>query len=201
VLLRKLDRAHGNLRIEFLCGMRAVRRARADFDALSGIARTLSVALDDAPAQAAAQAQLLETAEKARRKTAIELAQLRGRELYRSTAPDAAGLRSVVDRVAASGEEVRAKAQGFTAEPNARYLAVIESEQPTILLAVSKDVAIHAGNVLKEALASLGGRGGGSPQMGQGSLPSPAALDDLLHALRNPGQYTHSPIPESEIGE
>ncbi len=42
ILLRKLDRIRGNLRIEFLCGGRAVARARADFDALSEIARVFS---------------------------------------------------------------------------------------------------------------------------------------------------------------
>jgi Ser-tRNA(Ala) deacylase AlaX len=35
ILLRKLDRIRGNLRIEFLCGGRAVGRAREDFEALS----------------------------------------------------------------------------------------------------------------------------------------------------------------------
>ena len=38
VLIRKLDRIRGNVRIEFLCGMRAVVRARTDYDALSRIA-------------------------------------------------------------------------------------------------------------------------------------------------------------------
>ncbi len=116
VLIRKLERVHGNLRIEFLCGLRAVRRAHADYDALARIGRTFSCTLDDAPALAAAQVQSLETAEKARRKAAVELAQVRGRELYAATEPNAAGLRAVVERVAAgiSDEEVRSRAQGFT---------------------------------------------------------------------------------------
>ena len=44
LLIRKLDKVRGNVRIEFLCGMRAVRRARRDFEALSRIARLFSVA-------------------------------------------------------------------------------------------------------------------------------------------------------------
>jgi alanyl-tRNA synthetase len=39
-----------------------------------------------------------------------------------------------------------------------------------VLLAASKDSGINAGQVLKEALAKAGGRGGGSPAMAQGSL-------------------------------
>src|SRR5258705_10437355 len=34
VLLRKLEKIRQSTRVEFLCGARAVRRARADFDAL-----------------------------------------------------------------------------------------------------------------------------------------------------------------------
>lgn len=185
VLIRKLDRAHGNLRIEFLCGLRAVRRARADYDALARVARTFSCSLDDAPALAASQAESLETAEKARRKAAVELAQVRGRELYAATPPDAAGLRTVVERAASgtSDEEVRSKAQGFTAQPRACFIAVLPSARPAVLMAVSADAGVHAGNVLKEAVTRLGGRGGGSAQMAQGSVPAPEAAEDLAGAL------------------
>jgi alanyl-tRNA synthetase len=185
VLIRKLDRAHGNLRIEFLCGLRAVRRARADYDALSRIARTFSAALDDAPALAAAQAQLLEAAEKGRRKAAVELARIRGRELYAATAPASAGPRTAVERFPAGSadDEVRAKAQGFAAEPQACYIAVIESARPAVLMAVSGDAGIRAGTVLKEAVARLGGRGGGNAQMGQGSV-SPENVEELVRALQ-----------------
>jgi len=184
VLIRKLDRVRGNLRIEFLCGLRAVCRARADYDALSRIAHVFSSSLDDAPALAAAQAQSLEAAEKARRKAAVELAQVRGRELYEATAPDAAGLRTAVERVAsaASDDELRAKAQGFTAQGRACFIAVIESARPAVLMAVSADAGVHAGNILKEAAGKLGGRGGGSAQMAQGSV-GPGAADDLVGAL------------------
>jgi alanyl-tRNA synthetase len=41
ILIRKLDKIRGNVRIEFLCGLRALRRARADFDALSRVAWVL----------------------------------------------------------------------------------------------------------------------------------------------------------------
>jgi len=186
VLIRKLERVHGNLRIEFLCGLRAVRRAHADYDALARIGRTFSCALDDAPALAAAQVQSLETAEKARRKAAIELAQVRGRELYEATAPDAAGLRVVVERVAAgvSEEEVRSRARGFTAQARACFIALFAGARPAALMAVSADAGVHAGNVLKAAVTCLGGRGGGSAQVAQGSIPAPEAGEELVSALQ-----------------
>ena len=185
VLIRRLERVHGNLRIEFLCGLRAVRRAHADYDALARIGRTFSCALDEAPALAAAQVHSLEAAEKARRKAAVELARVRGGELYDATAANAAGQRVAVERVAAgvSDEEVRARAQGFTERPRACFVAVMAGARPSALMAVSADVGVHAGNVVKDAVARLGGRGGGSAQMGQGSVPSQEAAEALLAAL------------------
>jgi alanyl-tRNA synthetase len=42
VLLRKFEKVRNTVRIEFLCGMRAVRRARADYEALSRAAQSFS---------------------------------------------------------------------------------------------------------------------------------------------------------------
>jgi alanyl-tRNA synthetase len=184
VLIRRLEKIRGNVRIEFLCGMRAVRRTRADFDALSGIARVLSTALDDTPALVASQREALDTSEKARRKLVAELARHRGRELYDSTTPEASGFRRVVRRLASGAvdDELRALAQGFTSRPQAVFLAVIE-DPLTMLLAVSTDAGIHAGNKLREALASAGGRGGGNAQVAQGTVPSKDALESVLSLL------------------
>src|SRR6202451_3327285 len=68
VLIRKLDKIRGVARVEVLCGLRALGRARADFDALAGIAQSLSAPLDDAPALVAAQMEALKSADKERRR-------------------------------------------------------------------------------------------------------------------------------------
>ena len=54
---------------------------------------------------------------------------------------------------------------------------------PSVMLATSVESGVHAGNRLKELLAVHGGRGGGSAQMAQASLPSAEALNALLAAL------------------
>lgn len=184
ILIRKVDRAHSATRIEFLCGGRAVRRARADFEALSRIARTLSAPLDETPALVAAQTEAFAAAEKNARKLAVELARMRGRDLYAAAAPDPAGLRRHELRIAkgALDDEVRALAQGFTANPKAVFVAVVE-DPPAIMLAVSPDAGIHAGNVVKAAVTANGGRGGGSANAAQGSVPSREALAAVLAAL------------------
>jgi len=182
ILIRKLDRIRGNLRIEFVCGMRAVRRAQADFAALSQIARTFSAPLDETPALVEAQREKLADADRTRRKLATELAQLRGRVLFADTSPSPDGVRRVERRLDALSEDLRPEAQSFTEGSRAMFLAV-GADPPSILLAVSKDSGIHAGDLLKRALTEAGGRGGGNATMAQGSLPSTAALDDATASL------------------
>ena len=183
VLLRKLDKAHGSVRIEFLCGFRAIRRARADYEALAKLARLFSAAPDEIPALAASQLQALDASEKARRRLATELARLRGAELFRATEPNAAGVRTVVQTLPALDDDVRAAAQGFTAGGKALFLAVAE-DPPALLLATSADAGIHAGNAVKSAVTAFGGRGGGNAQLAQGSLPSREALVSALSQLK-----------------
>ncbi|MHB8838185.1 MAG: alanyl-tRNA editing protein, partial [Gemmatimonadaceae bacterium] len=56
LLLRRVEKIRDNVRIEFVCGARAIRRARADFDGLSGIAERLSARIDEVPALVQARA-------------------------------------------------------------------------------------------------------------------------------------------------
>jgi alanyl-tRNA synthetase len=176
ILIRKLDRIRGIVRVEFLCGTRAIARARADFDALAGVCRVLSCPLDEAPAHVSALQERLQTAEKSRARLAGELARIEGRELWRSTEPRPSGRRIAIRNVPALTEEVRVLALSFVASESACFIA-LASDPPGILLAASADSGVHAGNVLKAALAKHGGRGGGNVALAQGSVPSKEQLD------------------------
>jgi alanyl-tRNA synthetase len=184
VLIRKLERIRGIVRIEFLCGLRAARRARADFDALDRIARVFSAPLDEAPALVEAQHEAASAAQKAHRRAAGELARYRGKELYLATAPGAEGVRRALQRrpSGALDEELHALARGFTAQPKAVFVALIE-DPPAVLLAVSDDAGLNAGALLKMAVTKHGGRGGGSAQMAQGSVPAAELFEVLLADL------------------
>ncbi len=182
ILIRKLDKIRGNIRIEFLCGMRAVERARADYEAISAIARSFSSPLDETPALVDAQREKLQETDRARRRLATELAQARGRNLYADTAPGADGIRRVQRRVESLSDDLRAEAQSFTTGEKSVFLALGENP-PSVLLASSQDSGINAGVLLKQALARAGGRGGGSATMAQGSVASKAALDEMPSEL------------------
>jgi alanyl-tRNA synthetase len=56
-----------------------------------------------------------------------------------------------------------------------------------VLLGTSEDSGVDAGRLLKEQLAAVGGRGGGSPRLAQGSVPDKASLERLVAALVSGG--------------
>jgi alanyl-tRNA synthetase len=181
IFLRKLDKIRGNVRIEFVCGLRALRRARADFRTLSGISRSLSVPFEDTPALVAAQIERVKSVEKTCQRLATEAAQHEGRELYADTPPDARGIRRVVQR-GIIDDATRTRAQAFAQGSMAVFLAVSD-DPPSILLAASADSGIHAGEVVKSAVTAAGGRGGGNRALAQGSVATVASLEQVMAAM------------------
>lgn len=182
VQIRKSERIRGNVRVEFVCGQRARRRARQDFRLLSDLSRQTSVAIDALPPHVAGLLGRLADAEKERQRLAMELAGREAEALYAATAPGPDGLRRALWRVPAIGPEERTKASVFT--KGGKALAFVMGSSPAaVLIAASKDAGIDAGAVLKSALAGVGGRGGGSPTIAQGNVPDTSALDGLIAKL------------------
>lgn len=183
ILVRKLEKVRQSTRVEFLCGSRAIRRARADYDALSKTAQLFSATLNEVPTVVAAQMETARVNEKARNKLALDLAAYQGKELYQSTGPDPDGIRRITRRAERGNlEELRAIAQNFTAQSKAIFVAAL-TDPPSILLATSADTGIDAGKLLKAALTEAGGRGGGTARIAQGSVAEAALLDQVLRRL------------------
>jgi alanyl-tRNA synthetase len=184
VLIRRTEKIRGNTRLEFVCGLRALQHARADFRTLQELSRQLSASASEMPALVSAQLDRIKTLEKASQRLAAELAQREGRELWAATAPDAQGIRRAVEHVEQGGidDALRTRAQAFVAQGRAVFLAVSKSP-PSLLLASSADSGIHAGDRVKSAVAAAGGRGGGNQALAQGSLPATADLDAITSSL------------------
>jgi alanyl-tRNA synthetase len=181
VLVRKVERVRKSARVEFVCGLRAVRRARADFEALTRVAGALSASLEDAPALVSAQGEQLRAAENERRRLERELASYRARSLYELAAPSAEGLR-IVRHDAPSMDELRTLAQAIVALPKA-VLVGTTGEPPSLLVAVAEDTGLDAGRLLKESVAKVGGRGGGSSRIAQGSVPDRGRLAEAVASV------------------
>lgn len=180
LLLRGQKKVRKSTRIEFVCGNRAVRRARRDFEALQEIARTLSASPDESARLVEGQRDQLRDLQGAVRRLQSEVDANRARERHSVTGPDANGRRVVRERAREGSPDVwREFALAYSALPGAVFIGACESP-PSVLLAASADAGIDAGQVLRRALEPCGGRGGGSVRMAQGSVPSREALEDVL---------------------
>jgi len=185
IVLRGTERVRKQTRVEFLCGGRVVRQARADFEALARIALSLKASIDEAPALVVAQGEQLRDAIAARKRLDAELAVHNARSLYDATAPTRGGVRvAVVNRDAGAVDDMRPLAQAFAALPRGVFVGAVASP-PTVLVAAADDAGLDAGAVLKGALAGAGGRGGGSPRLAQGTVPAANALDTVVRAVRD----------------
>jgi alanyl-tRNA synthetase len=182
VFLGKLEKIRGITRLEFVCGVRALRRARADYRLLAAIGRALSVPPEQTPEHLAGLIEKHKTVEKTAQRLATELAKREGKDLYQATQADPDGIRRRIER-GPIDDAVRARAQSFISGEKAVFLAVCE-QPPSLLLAASADSGIHAGDRVKAAVTASRGRGGGNAQLAQGSVPDSAALAGVEALLR-----------------
>jgi alanyl-tRNA synthetase len=184
VLVRSSEKMKKMTRVEFVCGQRAVRRARKDYESLSTIAGALSASLDDAVGLVAGQSDRLKEAVSARKKLEKELATFRARERYDAAPVDANGVRTIVIRDAATMDDVRTLAQAAFGLSKVVVIGAL-TNPPSVLVASSEDSGVDSGAVIKPLLASVGGRGGGSPRIAQGSVPSAEMVEQVVSSLLN----------------
>lgn len=182
ILLRSVEKVRKSTRVEFVCGERAVRRARRDYESLVGIATSLSASIDDVAPLVSGQSDRLKDAENARKKLEKDLAGYRVRERYDATTADANGIRTLVIRDAGSIDELRGMAQAAFALAKTVVIGAL-TNPPSVLVASSEDSGVDSGKILKETLSAAGGKGGGSARIAQGSVPGPAALEIVVERL------------------
>ena len=148
LLVRRLEKYKKNTRVEFLCGARAIARARADYEALTGMAAALSAGINELPALVAAQSEAIRSADSERRKLAEALAAFRARDLYEAASPDAATVVMATTQVNASSGIGSAPTVAATAAPTraADASAVLKSsaKQPVMWVVVGA-IAVAAG--------------------------------------------------------
>jgi alanyl-tRNA synthetase len=181
VLLRKTEKVRQGWRVEFVAGQRAVATARRDFTTLAETAALFSAHIYDVPTQARKALDEIKSLRKQREQSLEELAAAQAAALLAET-PEQGGRRLIVRSF--SDRELnflKLLAQKLTRQsPNAIALLATTSPQPSLIFAQSAGQPHDMGALLKEALAKLGGRGGGSKDMAQGGVPSADGLENAL---------------------
>ena len=173
--------------MEFVCGLRAARTARNDFNRLTEAARQLSVGFEEVPQAIQRLQSEAKLTAKHTLKLTNELAQYQAAELITQT-PLNDGLRCIQLQLAAANQVEAAYAKMLAskvASQAKQTVAVIgwkpedTSAPATVVLACSADLQFDCGTVLRTTLLTHGGRGGGSKDMAQGSV----AMEKLQAAL------------------
>ncbi len=183
IMLRGQERVRSAVRITFICGERALARSRRDYEILSDISAACSALPDDLPAVLERQSRELKELSSANRRTEMLLAECRAAQLWREAAPGPDGIRRILQRYPSGGADAgRHLALAINELARIMFVAV-SHDPPSVLLATSADSGIEAGRMLRPMLEAVGGRGGGSSRLAQGSVPSVEAVESIVRQL------------------
>jgi alanyl-tRNA synthetase len=184
ILLRKIEKTRQGWRVEFVCGKRAVATARHDYSALAESGGLLSSHMWDIPQQLRKLQEEARAVRKSGEHLLEELADLHASRLLAET-PEISG-RKIVTRTFLDRDLtfIKLLAQKLTRQ-SAGVVALLgtTSEPPTLVFAQSAGLPFDMGGLMKEILARLGGRGGGSKDMAQGGPMQIEGLEAALYEI------------------
>jgi alanyl-tRNA synthetase len=184
ILLRKVEKVKQGMRVEFVCGERAVRFARKDYETLAEAAGLYSAHLWTAPEQIRKSLEELKTAAKREHKLLEEVAELTAAKMLAASEP-AGGIRLIAQVL--TGHDIafaKMLAQKLVAEPGAVALLGCGAEQPALVFAQWRGGPFDMGALMKQEMARLGSRGGGSRELAQGGVPGPEQLDGAIERAK-----------------
>ena len=192
IALRAWEKFRGGMRIEFVCGGRALREFRVLRDAVGGSLRFLSVAPQDLP-------------------SAIEGAQGENKDLRRTIrdlgerlavheastlvqrARQVGPARVIVDALDGWDQGgLKALASASASQPGVVAAFLSAGEPALIVIARAPDIGLDASAVLKAMVQRFGGKGGGKPDLAQGGgltgsrADMTAALGEIIASMLPP---------------
>jgi alanyl-tRNA synthetase len=181
IQLRKIEKVKQGIRVEFVCGARALRTARKDFQVLTETAALYSAHLWELPAQTQKLLDAGKAAQKHQQKLLEEIAVLSAQQAL-SRAPSENGCKIVAEYFADRDLAfVKLFAQKLVAaESNVIALVGAGQGTPALVFAASPGGGFDAGAQLKAIVTSVGGRGGGTRDLAQGGVPSADLIPELI---------------------
>ncbi len=186
VLLRKTEKVRQGWRVEFVAGQRAVATARRDFTTLTETAALFSAHVYDVPQQSRKALDEIRSLRKHLERSQDELAAAQSAVLLAETA-ETNGRRIVV-RTFSDCELnfLKLLAQKLIRlGPNVVALLATKSPQPSLVFAQSAGQPFDMGAHMKETMAKLLGRGGGSKDLAQGGVPKADEIEAALEETRS----------------
>jgi alanyl-tRNA synthetase len=173
LLLRSTEKVRQGMRVEFVCGLRAVSEARRDYDLLTRTSAKLSLGKKEVPDAVERLVSDAKATGKERQSLKESLAAYQAIALSQSavskgnlrlvrqviSGEDAAYLRIVALRIATLAPDLVV------------FLASHAQNSASIVVASGTGTSFSCGELVKAELAQLGLRGGGSRDLAQGQIP------------------------------
>jgi alanyl-tRNA synthetase len=170
IAVRGVERIRkGVVRVEFACGLRAARLARRDYGLLRQVAAAVSATEEGLPEAVRALGEHVKAGGKERQRLLTEMAALEAQVLLGG----AGGERVLEARFEEkSAEYLKMVAlQAAKLKPQIVVLLAGGGAEVPVVLACGELAGVRCGEVMRESLAAMGLRGGGSATLAQGSVP------------------------------
>jgi len=179
IALLRAQKWGAGTRVEFICGGRvlaAFQRAEERLARASAALRCAPAELPDAAAKLAQEGQ-------ARRKEVeglVEALAAAEAERIDGSSPGGPPLAARIEGLLGTATGLRAVAQALAGRGRVALVGGIDGNRAHLCFARPRGPGAHLGEILREAVAALGGKGGGSPDLAQGSGPAVERLDEAL---------------------
>ena len=181
ILLRKSEKVRQGYRVEFVAGQRAVATARRDFTTLTEASALFSAHIYNVPQQVRKSLEEIRSLRKQGEESLDELIAAQATSLL-AESPESGG-RKLVMRTFAGRDmnSLKLLAQKLTRQSaNVIALLATTSPQPSLVFAQSAGQPSDMAAAMKQVMAQIGGRGGGTKDMAQGGLPNSNKVEAAL---------------------
>jgi alanyl-tRNA synthetase len=177
------ERFKGGSRLEFRCGIRALRAHREWRDTVAAAIRLISVSPTELP-------QGIERLQTDNKDLKRQMKDLEGRlavqeaDALAGRAVDINGFRADVESLGdLEMNALKATAQSVANRPGHAAILLSAGAPVSVVIARAPDVPLDASDLLKKLTAQFGGKGGGRPELAQGAGLN-APLQAILDAAR-----------------
>src|SRR5512146_1007857 len=179
ILCRRVEKVKQGFRVEFVCGERAVRTARKDYETLVESGSLFSTHVWEVPLSLRKLLEENKAAGKTQHKLLEEIAELRAAQMIAESKTAAS---TVIAQVVPDRDLVFVKllAQKLTQSPGVVALLGAGAGEAALVFAQAPGLPNDMGALMKEAMAKLGGRGGGNKDLAQGGVPDVARLEEAV---------------------
>lgn len=180
LLVRGWAKMRQDWRIEFLCGGRAERAARRDFQALHKTSQALGCAPYETADASVKVLQERDSHFKSARNWLLKFAEVEAGEAVRMATPDGTDLRVVVRAVEGIPPEFAGAFAAAVAKHERAVALVGRVECGHIFFSQHPGTQLDMNHLLRQILEQLGGKGGGSRDSARGALADPSRVREAV---------------------